>query len=111
MMNQKLYSTPEGEKLKLVGIFSKNRIEWGITDWACLLYSCTTIPLYDTLGDENITYVLEHTQLTTIFVNDGSLKSLMKCNNLVAVKNIVCFDQFTEEQENYFKEKSTRYAI
>ena len=51
MMNQKLYSIPEGEKFKLVGIFSKNRVEWGITDWACLLYNFTTIPLYDTLGD------------------------------------------------------------
>ena len=49
--------------MKLLGLFSKNRIEWGLTDWACLLFGLTTVPLYDTLGDENITYVLDHTQL------------------------------------------------
>ena len=30
----------------------------------------------------------------------------MKCHDMVAVKNIVCYDQFSEEQEAYFKEKS-----
>ena len=103
MIHEKLFSTPEGEKMRLVGIFSKNRVEWGITDWACLLFNFTTIPLYDTLGDENITYVLNHTQLETVFVNDGSLKSLMKCKDLVAVKNIVCYDEYTPEQVEYFK--------
>ena len=82
-----------------------------MTDWACLLFNLTTIPLYDTLGDENITYVLNHTQLETIFVNDGSLKSLIKCKDLVAVKNIVCYDDWNEEQENYFKEKSKYFLM
>lgn len=51
ILNENLFSTPEGEKLRLLAIFSKNRVEWGLTDWACLLYGITTIPLYDTLGD------------------------------------------------------------
>ena len=82
--------------MKMLGLFSKNRMEWGLTDYACLLFGITTIPLYDTLGDENITYVFDHTQLETVFVNDGSLRSLMKCKDLVKVKNIVCFDPYTE---------------
>ncbi len=82
----------------MLGIFSKNRIEWALIDFACLLYNIPTIPLYDTLGDENITYVFEHTQMETVFVNDSSLKSLIKCKDLVKVKNIVCFDMFTEEE-------------
>ena len=46
-----MFNQPEGEKLKFIGIFSKNRKEWGITDIACVLYGITSIPLYDTLGD------------------------------------------------------------
>lgn len=84
-------------------MFSKNRVEWGLVDWACLLFGITTIPIYDTLGDENITYVFEHTSVETIFTNDTSLKSLVKCKNLVSIKNIVCFDPFTEEQAALFK--------
>lgn len=96
--------------MKLLGIFSKNRVEWGLTDMACLLFGITTIPLYDTLGDENITYVLNHCQLETVFVNDGSLKSLMKCKDIVKINKIVCFDAFTEEQEAFFKERGIRIS-
>jgi len=51
IIGEKLFNVPEGEKMKLIGLFSKNRVEWGITDIACLLFNITTIPLYDTLGD------------------------------------------------------------
>ena len=78
MIAERLFSVPEGERLKLFGIFSKNRAEWTITDIAANLFGLTTIPIYDTLGDENITYVFNHTQITTVFVNDGALKSLTK---------------------------------
>ncbi len=55
----------------------------------------TTIPLYDTLGDENISYVFNHTKMTTVFVNDLSLKALMKTKDMSTIKSIICFDAFT----------------
>ena len=36
--------------MKFVGIYSKNRLEWLLTDFACVLFGLTSIPLYDTLG-------------------------------------------------------------
>lgn len=105
MVTEKLFSVPEGEKLKLFGIFSKNRVEWTLADIAASLYGLTTIPIYDTLGDENITYVFNHTQITSCFVNDGGIKSLLKCKDLVKVNKLVCFDKFTEEERNAFKER------
>ena len=96
MANEKLYNQNEGEKMKMFGIFSKNRLEWTVADMAACLYCFTTIPIYDTLGDENITYVFEHTQLTNIFVNEGGVKALMKCKDLVNIKNIISFDPLTE---------------
>lgn len=85
-----------------MGLFSRNRPEWTIVDVACILFRLTTVPLYDTLGDENITYVLDHTQMTTLFVNDLSLKALTKTKNLSCIKTIICFDPFTEEQSKLF---------
>jgi long-subunit acyl-CoA synthetase (AMP-forming) len=35
-----------GLKLKLIGIFSKNRLEWMITDIASAFGGYTTVPLY-----------------------------------------------------------------
>ena len=92
----------------MFGIFSKNRQEWTISDVAACLYGLTTIPIYDTLGDENITYVFEHTQLTTCFVHVGALKALTKCKDLVKVNTLVCFDKFAEDQVGYFKERGVR---
>jgi long-chain acyl-CoA synthetase len=70
---------------------------------ACWLYNLTTVPIYDTLGDENITYVFQHTQLTTCFVSELAVKGLMKCHDLVHVNTLVCYDPFTQEQAAYFK--------
>ena len=49
--HEKLFYQAEGEDLKFVGIFSRNRPEWTILDVACILYGYVTIPIYDTLGD------------------------------------------------------------
>ena len=39
-----------GKRMKFVGIYSKNRTEWMLLDWGCMLYGLTSVPLYDTLG-------------------------------------------------------------
>ena len=91
--NLRLYHQNEGEKLKMFGIYSKNRAEWTITDIAACLFGFTTIPLYDTLGNENITYVFKHTSITTVFVNRGSVNSLLNCDDLVSIRRIISFDK------------------
>ena len=53
-----------------MGIFARNRPKWTILDVACILYGYCTIPIYDTLGDENISYVFNHTKLLCLKVMD-----------------------------------------
>lgn len=89
----------------MVGIFSKNRKEWTIVDIACVLFRMTTVPLYDTLGEEGISHILKSSNITSLFVNDSSLKVLMKSKFYGDLKNIISFDKFTEEQQAHFKEK------
>lgn len=36
--------------MNLIGIFSRNRLEWYVADWACILFGYVFTPLYDTLG-------------------------------------------------------------
>lgn len=62
----------------------------------------TTIPIYDTLGDENITYVLKHCSLKTCFVNDGGLKALKKTHDLDQLKNLISFDPLDADSIKYF---------
>lgn len=56
----------EGKTWNFMGIFSKNRPEWVLTDLACVSLRGTTIAFYDTLGPLAIEYVMDQTELTTI---------------------------------------------
>ena len=95
----------------MFGIYSKNRAEWTITDIAACLFGFTTIPLYDTLGNENITYVFKHTNITTVFVNKGSVNALLNCDDLVSIPRIISFDKIEPFEVEAFKEKGISFAI
>ena len=95
----------------MFGIYSKNRAEWTITDIAACLFGFTTIPLYDTLGNENITYVFKHTNITTVFVNKGSVNALLHCDDLVSIRRIISFDKIEPFEVEAFKEKGISFAI
>ena len=43
-------------ELSMIGIYSKNREEWIITDMAAILYNLTTVPLNDSI--EGIIYIV-----------------------------------------------------
>ncbi|KAM8732508.1 long-chain-fatty-acid--CoA ligase 1-like isoform 3-T3 [Acanthopagrus schlegelii] len=49
-----------------IGIFSQNRPEWTIIEMACYTYSLVSVPLYDTLGTEAISYIVEKASISTI---------------------------------------------
>ncbi|CAJ1057954.1 long-chain-fatty-acid--CoA ligase 1-like isoform X2 [Xyrichtys novacula] len=49
-----------------IGIFSQNRPEWTISELACYTYSLVSVPLYDTLGTEAITYIIDKAAIATI---------------------------------------------
>ncbi|XP_034546010.1 long-chain-fatty-acid--CoA ligase 1-like isoform X2 [Notolabrus celidotus] len=49
-----------------IGIFSQNRPEWTISELACYTYSLVSVPLYDTLGTEAITYIIDKATITTV---------------------------------------------
>lgn len=44
----------EGEAYKFLGILSKNREEWAISDLACLRSATTIVPFYESLGADAI---------------------------------------------------------
>lgn len=53
--------------MKVIGIFAKNRFEWMLVDMACSIFGFTVVPLYITLGLENLSYILDHSAIRTCF--------------------------------------------
>ena len=62
--------------LRLAGIYSKNRLEYTLVINACYSQSMSDVPLYDTLGDEAIAFILEQTGLKTVFTGSESVRKL-----------------------------------
>lgn len=81
------------EGLKLVGIFAKNRYEWMVADLACCIFGITMVPLYETLGVENLSYCLNHSEITTCFISSEKIKTILKLQDHGKLKNLIVFDQ------------------
>lgn len=77
----------------MVGIYSRNRYEWFVTDWACILFGITSVPLYDTLGVENLSYCINQTGMTTLFVNPDTIKILLKLKDFGQLRTLISYDK------------------
>lgn len=89
-----------GKTLRTVGIYSKNREEWSLTDFACWMTTVTNVPLYDTLGEDSICWTFEQTQLSSIFLADEGVSKLVaiaKKGKVPTLKTMVCFDEVPPE--------------
>lgn len=60
--------------------------------------SITIVPFYDGLGSAALSYVINQTELSTMFVELKSIDQLLKLKETTchSLKNIVCFDRFSE---------------
>ncbi|KAG8184592.1 hypothetical protein JTE90_005206 [Oedothorax gibbosus] len=58
-----------------VGIYSINRPEWVITEHACFRQSAILVPLYDTLGPDACSYIINQAEIQVV-VCDSEAKAL-----------------------------------
>ena len=54
-----------------LAIISENRVEWVITDLACMLSQNRNVPIYPSLSSESIKYILNDCKAEIIFVSTG----------------------------------------
>ena len=55
--------------MRFVAIYGKNSEDWLFSDLGANLYGVTTVAIYDTLGAESMTYIIDQTNLSTIFIS------------------------------------------
>jgi len=54
----------------MIGIFSQNRPEWSIADFAILSIKATSVPIYATNTDKQTEYIVNDADIKLIFVGD-----------------------------------------
>ncbi|KFQ54381.1 Long-chain-fatty-acid--CoA ligase 1 [Pelecanus crispus] len=67
-------------QVQYIGIFSQNRPEWVIIEQGCYAFSMVVVPLYDTLGTEAITYIVNKADLSLVFCDKPDKAKLLLTN-------------------------------
>ena len=55
-----------------VGIYSANRYEWAVTDFACILAGLVSVPIYSTNTGEQAGYIIEDAGISMVFVGNDT---------------------------------------
>jgi len=87
--------TPEGT-FRFLCLYAKNREEWVVTDFACILSAVTVVTLYDTLGKDAIEYIMDQTYIKTVVLSADKLKNIidLKKEGKIALNtHIIYFDE------------------
>ncbi len=81
----------QGER---VAIFSENRPEWHIVDFACQLIGAPTVPLYPALGRRQVGFVLRNSGCRWVFYSGAAKRDLLAelAPTLTSPPEIVAFD-------------------
>uniref|UniRef100_A0A8C5MT93 Long-chain-fatty-acid--CoA ligase n=1 Tax=Leptobrachium leishanense TaxID=445787 RepID=A0A8C5MT93_9ANUR len=86
---------------QFVGIFAQNRPEWTIAELGCYTYSMVAVPLYDTLGAEAITYIINKANISLVFCDTPEKAKLLltnvEKNETPVLKTIVLMEPFDED--------------
>jgi long-chain acyl-CoA synthetase len=78
-----------------IAVMSHNRPEWNITDFAITQIGAYQIPLYPTLAEHDIKFIIENAEVSVLFVADEKLflKAREVCNIVNAQIKIYTFNQ------------------
>lgn len=82
-------------KSSRVAVMSGNRPEWNITDYAITQLGAYQVPLYPTLAEQDIKFILENAEVSTVFVADEALYQKIKsvCDLVNPAINIYTFNE------------------
>lgn len=82
-----------------IGIWSVNRPEWHLVDWACAAHSLFVVALYDSLGPDTVEYVVNHAEIQVVVCTKEHVVDLLKLRSkLPNLKAIISFDPLDKEE-------------
>jgi long-chain acyl-CoA synthetase len=77
-----------------IGLISNNRPEWNFIDYACLQTGSINTPLYPTISDHDLKYVIADAGITYFFVsNQAAYDKVKACSENSTIKEIYSFSK------------------
>jgi len=79
----------EGDK---IAIISANRPEWNMLDMAIMQIGAIAVPIYPTITEEEYRYILNHAEITCLFVEENLLRKIVNIlPEIASLKNVFTF--------------------
>jgi len=77
-----------------VAIISNNRPEWNFCDYGCQQANLVTVPIFPTISNTDLQFILNHGEVTTIFISDKSIYAKLVAieKEIPHVKHIISFN-------------------
>ena len=70
----------------IIGIYSVNRVEWAISEYAGYMVNCINVPLYSTFQPEALQFALNQTKMKILFASDQKAEALY--NTILKTKKL-----------------------
>jgi long-chain acyl-CoA synthetase len=83
-----------------IAIWSENRPEWTIADFACLAAGAVDVPVYTTQARDQVEYILSDADTQGIFVSAAFLPAALEIKRVVeSIKFVIPLDEVPEDNE------------
>lgn len=80
-----------------LGICAANRPEWMMADFACVLHSIITVPIYCLFSDREIIFVINNTNISVIICDKVMLPTFRRLySKCPTLRHIICMDPITD---------------
>ena len=81
-----------------IGLIANNRPEWNFVDYACQQTGAVSAPLYPTISDNDLKYVIKDADIKYFFVANEALYNKIKaCSEGSSIKEIYTFSKSGEK--------------
>lgn len=88
---------PPGQET-FIGLYGPNCAEWVVTEQSCNAYSRVVVPLYDTLGKDAVTHILNQADIKCVVCNASKLSNLIaQKSDCQQLETIVLFEETVDE--------------
>lgn len=92
------------EKGSRIAVMSPNRPEWNICDYAIMQLGAYQIPLYPTLAEHDIKFIIEDAEIALVFVADDNLYAKVKRVCAAIERDIKVYTLNEVANANHWKE-------
>ncbi|PRP86830.1 fatty acyl-CoA synthetase [Planoprotostelium fungivorum] len=85
-----------------IGIFAINRVEWVLTDLAAIYNRYPVVALYESVGPDAVSFILDHSGLSTVVLGIKQVPALLtviRGKQFASLKNLIIMDESITSQQ------------